>query len=65
MHQQSSKRTRLDDDATAATSKGKKEKEMKAFDGVPAIQLALRANGGSPSAGIIDGACCCSGLEDV
>ena len=53
MSKHASKRARFDDDATQMT--GEKKQEMKDFDGVPAIQLALRANCGKPSAGLIEG----------
>lgn len=57
----SSKRARFDDDVAKMT--GERKQEVKAFDGVPAIQLALRADGGKPSVGIIEGTQSILGLE--
>ena len=52
MSKNAPKRARFDNDGATTTSE---KQEMKAFDGVPAIQLALHANGGRPSTGLIEG----------
>lgn len=48
------KRVRLAEPSDAKATTTKKTPETKAFDGVPAIQAALGANGGQPSTGLVE-----------